>query len=511
MKITRQRMFRSHLILAILVCLLLSLAVSANTSAPWLRAGSIGGDGVDGGSAVKIGADGSRYVAGYFTSTLQFGIGNTPLMSYGGGDIFLTKRDSSGTVLWTIQAGGSYGDDFATDLALDGSENIYLTGAFYNSATFGSTDGNELPVSSSGQTIFLAKYSSSGVVAWVRTGAMGSGGEGRCEGDGVAVGPTTGTVYLAGLCQTDAEFSSADGTYHTVPGVWSWHMVLVKYDRDGDFQWGETSAANPNSQGISVAVDARDSAYVVGWFENETTFYSQNGKNITVKGFSPGQSDSNYPNDTFVVKYGPSGNANWVNHIGGYFAWGMAVAARPDGEVSLVGCIGNIGYRTRRERITTVTSQAPGLYKNLGSGYLTNPYNQDIVIATWDSAGVLRRALRVGGKNNERATGIAYDATGRLSLTGSFEGTFSTGGYQLQANGTNNLFVLQYSGNTLRRAATAINAAFQPVLAWEPKMSADAAGNVFVTGTYQGTAYFGKIRLRNATGFDIFLAKLGLK
>jgi len=81
----------------------------------------------------------------------------------------------------------------------------------------------------------------------------------------------------------------------------------------------------------------------------------------------------------------------------------------------------------------------------------------------------------------------------------------------LQANGTNNLFVLQYSGNTLRRAATAINAAFQPVLAWEPKMSADAAGNVFVTGTYQGTAYFGKIRLRNATGFDIFLAKLGLK
>jgi hypothetical protein len=509
MKVSSLRMFRGSLISAALVCLLITTAVCANTSSSWLQAVSFGGTSDDVGLALKVGSDGSQYFAGYFSSSVQFG--NTLLTSYGGQDVFLAKRDSSGTVLWAIQAGGS-SDDYATELALDGNDNIYLTGVFYDSATFGSTDGNNLPVTGSGETIFLAKYSPSGVLAWVQTGTIVSGDDHMSRGFGVVVQPTTGTVYLAGFGQEDILFSSANGNNYKVPGVGSWHMVLVQYDTDGNFYWGETNAASPNSMGISVAVDAQDNAYVVGWFENETTFYSQDGHNIKVKGFSPGQSDSNYPSDGFMAKYDSQGNAKWVNHFGGYKANPYAVAVAPAGDVTLVGFVGNINYGSKREMTTTITSMAPGKYRNLGGGHYTNPYNRDIIIATWDSAGVLRRPLRLGGKENEAASGIAYDASGRLWVNGMFEGTLTVGHRHLRGNKQQNLFVLQYENNKLRRAATALNATRWDLAGWGgPKIALDAAGNAFSVGAFQGAAYFGNIKLQSNGGFDIFLAELGLK
>jgi hypothetical protein len=507
MKVSSLRMFRGSLISAALVCLLITTAVSASKPGSWLQAVSFGGSGDDNGYAIKVGSDGSQYFAGYFSSSVQFG--NTQLVSYGGKDAFLAKRDSSGNVVWAIQAGGS-SDDYATDLALDGNDNIYLTGVFYDSATFGSTDGNNLPVTGSGETIFLAKYSPSGVVAWVQTGTIASGDDHISRGFGVVVQPTTGTVYLAGFGQEDIMFSSADGNHYDVPGVWYWHMVLVKYDTNGYFKWGEVNAANPNSMGESVVVDVQDNAYVVGWFENETTFYSQDGHNIKVKGFSPGQSDNNYPGDGFMVKYDSLGNAKWVNHFGGYVDQTYAVALSPRGEITLVGFVGNINYGTKREMTTTITSMAPGKYRNLGGGHFTNPYNKDIIIATWDSAGVLKRAIRLGEKENEAATGVAYDAAGRLYVDGVFQDTLTIGHVHLRGNKQQNLFVLQYKGNMLRRAAKAVNAAtFTDIRS--PRICLDAAGNFFQTGSFQGAAWFGKTKLQSNGGLDIFLAESAFK
>jgi len=502
MKIILWQMFRGPLILAILTCLLMTSAVCADTPPSWEQALSFGGSGNDVGRAVKVGCDGSQYFAGYFSSTVQFG--NTQLVSFGGADAFLAKRDSTGKVVWAIQAGGS-SDDFAYDLALDKTDNIYLTGEFYDSATFGSTNGKDRSVTGNGYTIFLARYSSSGVLAWVQTGVIAYGGDYNW-GNGVAVEPTTGTVYVAGISQTDTTFSSSDGTHHVVPGNGAWHMVLAKYNIYGKFQWGETDAASPNSAGYSVAVDAQANAYVVGWFENQNTFSSHDGHDITITGFSPGQSDSNYPCDAFLVKYDSQGNAKWVNHIGGYKAIGNAVAVSPAGEITLAGFIGNINYGTEGEKTTTVTSQPPGQNQNLGGGDYTSPYNADIIISTWDGAGVLETALRIGGQENETANGVTYDAGGRLWLSGGFQGTLKIGSQILVGNNQQNLFVLQFSGNTLLRVGSAVNAGI--LGEGMSGISVGPAGNVVVTGPYEGTALFGNRKLTSEGGFDIFLSKL---
>src|SRR5229473_1186910 len=141
--IRRIRFFR------VLLVSMISVIVSAVGYAQvWTRAASFGGVGSDAGVAVKVSPNGDRYLTGYFSDT----------------DIFLAKFGR-----WVIQVGGASHEE-PTDIALDDAGNVYLTGWFTDSATFHSTNGSVVTASGNSETIFLAKYSSSGVLAWVETG-----------------------------------------------------------------------------------------------------------------------------------------------------------------------------------------------------------------------------------------------------------------------------------------------------------------------------------------------------
>jgi len=247
----------------------------------WTRAVSFGGGGPDSGSAVKVDTRGNRYVTGGFSLTAKFG--NKTLASAGGTDIFLAKFERSGELRWLLQAGGP-GDDVGHDIAFDREQNIYLAGSFTDSATFPSINGPSKTVTGVGLTIFLAKYDPSGKLAWVQTGTASFNGQN--EGFGVAIDPATGAVFITGITQGDTTFSSSDGAEHTVPGVFTWHMFLVRYNSNGNFQWGQTNEASPNTIPDKLAVDAHGNAYVTGWLESTTTFHSNNGHGLTVTGMS---------------------------------------------------------------------------------------------------------------------------------------------------------------------------------------------------------------------------------
>ena len=496
MKISRNSLSSSNLKWAwVLFCLTTTAAFAETPS--WVAATSSGGAGTAFSNAVKVGPDNHQYVTGNFSGTATFG--GTTLVSAGGLDIFLAKYGQSQELLWIVQAGGA-DDDSGQGVAFDGAGNVYLTGSFTNSATFGSTEGATITVTGVGITIFLAKYSPSGALVWVQTGAAPFPQQNNPTGLGMAVNAAAGTVYITGFAQYDTTFSSANRTVNDVPGVGYWHMFLVKYDTSGNFLWGETNAAEPNSMGYAVAVDAKDNVYVTGWMEDTTTFYSSDGEDITVTGFSPAQTTGDYPGDAYLAKYDGNGNVKWVNHIGGYKAIGTDVAVSPGGDVSMVGFIGNINYGSPGEAETIVTSLPPGTNVNLGGGVFTDPYNQDILIVTYDSAGVLKLTDRRGGTDQETASGMAYDLSGNLYVTGVFVG----------ATNQPTLFVEEFSGKELLWQKAAGNAG-----EWmggnngiTPAVSVDSAGRIFVTGGYQGTASFGKIKLESVGTSSMFLAEL---
>src|SRR5262249_25493003 len=88
--------------------------------------------------------------------------------------IYLLKYTSAGSLLWA-RGGGSPGLDVLSDLFVDGAGNIYLTGLdnfiFGFSESAMTLDGvtREGP-GGSGSDIFLAKYTASGTLDWLKIG-----------------------------------------------------------------------------------------------------------------------------------------------------------------------------------------------------------------------------------------------------------------------------------------------------------------------------------------------------
>jgi hypothetical protein len=229
------RLLSNGWVLTLMICLAANTIASAQV---WTRAASFGGVGSDLGASIRITSNGDRYLTGSFSDSVSFG--KETLVSSGDTDVFLAKSGQ-----WAVQIGGAAHDE-GTDVAFDSAGNVYVTGWFTDSATFHSTHGSPVTVTGGfGETIFLAKYSSPGVLVWVQTGISDTFGIVR--GHGVAVDSASGAVYLTGITQDPTLFSSANGSSSTIPGPWFWHMYLVKYDADGDLLWGEWNEAAPNS------------------------------------------------------------------------------------------------------------------------------------------------------------------------------------------------------------------------------------------------------------------------
>jgi hypothetical protein len=532
-----------------IVCLassiLLSIPLYAHSSPAWTSAATFGGSGSEIGQAVKVDRDGNRYVTGAFSTTAYFPVragakmdgddraaqpasARKALTSEGGTDVFLAKYNRLGKLIWLIQAGGSE-DDQGFDIGFDAAGNVYVTGVFTDSATFGGLKSTEKTVTGVGQTIFLAKYRPSGALAWAQTGTTEF--DSSNVGFGVAVEPVTGSVYVTGVSQGDTVFSSSNGTTHSVAGPGTWHMVLVRFDTAGNFHWGQSNEAAPNTVAHKVAVDAHNNAYATGWMEGQTTFHSNDGHDLTVDGFSgPVQSFPDFPGDAFVVKYDRNGNLKWVNHIGGYKAIGTDIATSGDGKVSITGFIGNIDNSLPEQAATIVTSQPGGKNINLGGGTFTDPFNKDVFVATYDGAGVLLDARRFGGPQDEGGSGIAYDRLGSLIVAGIFQDRIKIEGHTLTGKDFFNLFVAKFARDERRCRAghetdfDELHASAANRLDWakeadgpgaggfenDPRIGLTARGDVLVTGAYEPSAQFDRFKLRSAGLEDGFLALLSV-
>ncbi|HSA33280.1 MAG TPA: hypothetical protein P5077_06090 [bacterium] len=105
-----------------------------------------GSDGTDVALAIAVASDGSRYVTGYTTGTME---GQT---AGGGEDLFVTKLDVEGAPLWHRQFGLDY-DDRGTAIAVDSKGAVLVTGYRTMGGSYGevrqavllgfSTDGEE--------------------------------------------------------------------------------------------------------------------------------------------------------------------------------------------------------------------------------------------------------------------------------------------------------------------------------------------------------------------------------
>lgn len=222
----------------------------------WARCGG-GAQGDDAGG-VAVDPSGAVIVTGTFKEAAIFD-GQT-LTSFGGGDIFLAKYGADGGLLWIRNMGGAdvFGVDTGFGVAADFAGNIYVTGSFTGSARFG---GVTLPHAGGGD-LFVAKFSTSGDMAWAR----GFGNSGPDQGHSVKIDPN-GDCYVAGFIFDTVNF---DGQQLSSPSHAD--AFAAKFDPSGRVLWAAQAGGTAYKSANGLAVSLEGTCFLTGFFRGTTAF-----------------------------------------------------------------------------------------------------------------------------------------------------------------------------------------------------------------------------------------------
>ena len=117
----------------------------------------MGGGNSDNGFGIAVDGSGNVYTTGTFQGTADFDPGADAfnLTSSGGIDIFVSKLDSNGGLVWAKTKGGTSFEG-AFGIAVDGSGNVHTTGRFQRTMDFGPGVGI-FNLSARGTDIFVPK------------------------------------------------------------------------------------------------------------------------------------------------------------------------------------------------------------------------------------------------------------------------------------------------------------------------------------------------------------------
>jgi hypothetical protein len=402
-----------------------------------------GGTGDDETLAIEIDAAGNSYITGYFEGSATFGFGeaNQTVLtsSSGGSDIFVAKYNSSGALLWAKRAGGS-GSGQGFGVRVGGSGNVYLTGSFEGSITFGFGEANQTSLTADGAfDMFVARYNANGTFAWAKR----AGGAGDDEGFGITLDGNTGTSYVTGYFEGSATFGSGEANQTALTSTGSNDMFVAKYNSNGSLAWAKRAGGTGFVDGIGIARDGASNLYATGTFSGAATFGSGE-VNQTVLTAGSGF-------ESFVAKYTSAGALVWAKQTSGTgFIEGFGIAVDAAGNSYVTGYF---------DGSATFGPAEPG------SVALTSAGGFDLFVAKYNSNGSLAWAKQAGGTGFDVGSAIALDASGNSYTTGYFDGsaTFGKGeGKQtvLTSTGGYDLFVAKYAANTTACDAATGNAFF---------------------------------------------------
>lgn len=245
-----------------------------------------GSTGTDLGLSMALDADENMWVTGSFEGTVDFdpGVGSVTLISAGAWDIFVTKRSSSGELLWAGRMGGVENFDTGYDIAVDGDGSAVVAGSFFGSGDFDPGAGvHTLTASSVGSDdIFAVKLSSIGEMVW----AVGLGGMDGDLGYGVCVAGD-GRVLLTGFFSGTADFDpDPSGVYElsTSPQGNYFDGFLCTLDPAGEFMHAVQFGGAGSIAAQPMAMGPNDELTIAGHFEGTVDMDPTSGQALVSSG-----------------------------------------------------------------------------------------------------------------------------------------------------------------------------------------------------------------------------------
>ena len=424
----------------------------------------LGGSGEDVGNAIAVDASGNAFVAGT-TASANFpttpGAFQTSLA--GTSRAFVTKLNSTGSVLaYSTYLGGSVLDS-GSAIAIDFSGNAYVTGSTLSSnfpttpGAFQSAFGTAICGSSSCVHSFVTKLNTAGSALAYSTYLGGNGNDG---GRGIAV-DFSGNAYVTGNTSS-ANFPTTPGAFQTVFGGGIDAFVTKLNSTGSALAYSTFLGGNSGDEGNAIAVDNSGNAYLIGETAS-VNFPTFPTVTPLQSAFAGGLFDS------FVTKLNASGSALvYSTYLGG--------AATEFGRGIAVDSAGN-AYVTGQTNSTTFPTTSGAIQIVLGihaiSGCSAGCFN-DAYVAKIDATGTtLIYSTYLGGANDDAGNAIAVDSSGSAYVTGSTASTdFPTAGpiqATLRTGASRNAFVAKFSASNP-----------VPVLSSISPTSATAGGSGFV-------------------------------
>jgi hypothetical protein len=381
-----------------------------------------------------------------------------------------------------------------------------------------------------GPDVFVAKFDPFGSLLWSRK-FTGSHSNQRArsvaldhQGNTVMVGDFTGTIDFGGGPMSTSGLS----------------IFVAKLDVDGNHIWskhfGNTGPQLVGNYGEDVAFDAADNLIVIGSCSGSIDFGG---------GVQPGLGVQ----AMFLAKYDSAGNHIWSQRfwstrsqsgkqvvvdgagnmvVAGGFRGALffdgsywidtpgedMFVARVDADGSHVW-VRKFGDESTQSFASMAVDAAGNLFAageftgwiDFGGGVLSSPPNDvDGYVVSLDAAGAHRWSVLIGGAQQQTVRALALDPAGNVDVTGAFEGLLDMGGVVRASAGLGDVFVARLDPSGAFTWAESFGSAGADVPAG---LAIDGEGNLALAGTFGDTIDFGGGPLWASSSANIYLARLG--
>lgn len=217
---------------------------------------------------IAVDSSGNVFVTGFFAGIVDFdpGKGTSFLRSTGEGtdlnerDIFVTKLDTTGKLVWARRMGGK-GVDKGTGIGVDAAGNLYVSGFFTARADLDPGAATNFIASHGGSDAFLTKLNSEGSSVWVKT--FGASQDDQAEGH-IAF-DALNNVYITGSFMGKVAFDPSSTTT-SLTSKGSSDLFIAKFDGTGKVLFAKQVGGTKADGGFGIAVDPIGNTYTTGYF-----------------------------------------------------------------------------------------------------------------------------------------------------------------------------------------------------------------------------------------------------
>ncbi len=466
----------------------------------------LGGTGADQASGIAVDSAGGVYIAGY-TNSADFSLTTFGTPATSANHVFVAKLDPTGSSLVYADYIGGNSDDYGIGLALDSSNNVYVTG-ITTSSDFPTVNAYQ-SVEPGSDTGFLSKISADGSSLVYSTYLGGSGID---QPAGVAV-DTQGEAYVAGATSSQ-DFPVVNAYQSTALAnqgdVYGNYGFLTKFTASGSslsystYFGGNTDVVQncgspcypaPYSAISAVALDADGDAFVAGT-TNTSNFPVTSGAYLT--------SNSTQQDATvgFVSEFGSSGSLDYSTYFYGSSGNSVAIAAIAVDASGSAYIAGTVASDTTFP-ITSTAICDPSV-EGFGCSYA-------FVSKFSPTAATLLYSTFLGPDNYASPQSIALDSNNNAYVVASTNSTaFATNsGIEGFTNGESVLLVEIDASGTTQLFATYLGGSGDD---FASGITVDATGNIYVAGSTDSSDFpVTQGALQNVLGgsTDTFVVKIG--